>query len=163
MNTKLKKENSFKLIIKKETLYVNSSDNVIGVIFYDINGFYFPEYDWGDFVVAILSWLTKVISDLQSLQDQQAEVFFMEGCFKIELQVNKNHQCKINFIEGNRLAGDEEIIHKSITVPLSEVIDEVTKSCEMIIQMKESKELDFELDYEELLEAYHSLVGQQSH
>lgn len=157
------KKDRFKIIIDRETLYVNKSDNVIGVIFFESNKFYFPEHNWGDFVVAILSWLTKIVGDLQSSRSQKVEVSFMEGCFKVELQLNNYRQCKINFIEGEKLAGDKEITHKSIITPLDNVIDEVTKACEMIIRMRESKELEFDLDYEELLEAYHSLVGHQSH
>lgn len=152
------KQSSFNLITKKETFYVNNTDNVIGVIFFKSNNFSFPEYDWGDFVVAILAWLAKIISDLQSLHSRHVEVFFMEGCFKVEFQLNEGQFCRINFIEGDKLAGDKEIIHKTITVPLGEVIDEVTKACEMVIRMRESKELEFENDYEELLEAYHSLT-----
>lgn len=155
--------NNFRLILKKDSLYVNSSGNVIGVIFFEIDGFYFPENNWYDFVVRLLSWLSESILNLKSKIEEDLDMPFMEGCYKVELALDKKELCKINFIEGEKLAGDKEIIHKSITVPLNDVIDEVTKACEMIIRMRESKELEFDLDYEELLEAYHSLVGHQSH
>lgn len=158
----IRKQHNFHLIIKEETFYVNNSGNVIGEIFFEIDDVYFPELNWYDFAVRILSWLTENIVSVKQNNKESMDTPFMEGPFKVKFQLEKTKRCKIDFIEGEQLAGDKEIIHKTITIPLGEVIDEVTKACEMIIRMRESKELEFENDYEELLEAYHSLTRTSS-
>ena len=146
-----------KLNIKKDSLYINGSNSVIGTIYFDLDGYFFPSDDWYDFVVALLGWLAKITANLTKSEAKTVEMSFMEGPFKIALAVKEDYQCKIDCIEGEELAGDEEIIHKTITVPLDEVINEILKGCELIIQMKESKELEFDKDFEYLKESYNLL------
>lgn len=146
---------NFKINLKKETLYINDSNCVIGDIYFSVGDWYFPEKYWDDFVVVLLSWLSKQTVKLDT--NNLVEMRFMEGCFKISLTLDKKHQCTIQFIEGEKLAGDKEIIHKTITVPFESVKSEVLKACELLLKMKESKELDFEKDYEELKDSYELL------
>jgi hypothetical protein len=157
MNEILKSEDSFHLIIKRDTLYVNSSGNVIGVIFFKVNGFYFPENNWHDFVVRLISWLTESTFNLKNKIKENLDMPFMEGCYKVEVALDKNNLCKIDFIEGEKLAGDKEIIHKSISIPLDTLINEVKKACETLLTIKNSGDLDFKNDYEELKKSYELL------
>ena len=146
--------NKFKILLKKETFFINDSNCVIGDICFSIGDWYFPEKEWDDFVVALLSWLTKQIIELVFNKKKNVEMYFMEGCFKVALSLDTESQCIIQFIEGEKLAGDQEIIHKTINVPFEDVKSEVRKACELLLHMKETKELNFEKDYEELKESY---------
>ena len=143
-----------KINLRKENLYINNSGSVIGDICFSVGDWYFPEKDWDDFVVVMLYWLTQELVELNFKKSKIAEAPFMEGCFKITLTLDNQKQCIIQFVEGEKLAGDEEIIHKTITVPFEDVKCEVKKACEVLLNMKETKKLDFEEDYEELKTSY---------
>ena len=145
---------AFKIKLRKESFYINNSRSVIGDICFSVDGWCFPDKNWDDFVVVILDWLAQELIELNFNKNKVAETPFMEGCFKISFTLGKTHQCTINFVEGEKLAGDEEIIHKAIVIPFEDLKTEVKNACETLIQMKESKELDFEKDYENLKTSY---------
>ena len=146
-----------KIHLKKESFYINNAKSVIGVICFSTNDFYFPGKAWDDFVVVVLYWLTRELIELTFNKEKIAESPFMEGCFKVAFSLDAEEKCTIHFIEGEKLVGDEEIVHKTIVVPFEEVKREVKKACEILLEMKETKELDFEEDYEELKESYELL------
>nr|VFK45199.1 MAG: hypothetical protein BECKSD772F_GA0070984_12144 [Candidatus Kentron sp. SD]VFK49697.1 MAG: hypothetical protein BECKSD772E_GA0070983_12174 [Candidatus Kentron sp. SD]VFK81344.1 MAG: hypothetical protein BECKSD772D_GA0070982_13191 [Candidatus Kentron sp. SD] len=147
-----------KISLRKESFYLNEGGAVIGDICFSVaDDWYFPEKDWDDFVVRILYWITKSLISLIFKENQPQETPFMEGTFKVSIYLNEKEQCTINFIEGEKFFGDKEIIHKTTTVPFESVKSEVLKACELLLKMKESKELDFEYDYEKLKESYEML------
>lgn len=147
----------FNIKLERESFYINEGGSVIGIICFHSEGSFFPGKQWDDFVVVMLYWLAKEVVALSFNTNKTVESPFMEGCFKIALSLNNESQCIIQFIEGEKLAGDDEIIHKEITVPFEDVKDEVKKACELLLKMKETKELDFEEDYEKLKESYEML------
>jgi hypothetical protein len=145
---------AFKIKLRKESFYINNSRSVIGDICFSVDDWCFPDKNWDDFVAALVYWLTHITTELASRKKEVVEMGFMEGCFKISITLEGENQCKIKFIEGEKLAGDEEIIHKTIITPFEGLKTEVKNACETLIQMKESKELDFEKDYENLKTSY---------
>ena len=147
----------FKINLRKETFYINDSRSLIGDICVSVGNWYFPGKNWDDFVVVVVDWLTQELIDLNFDKNKVAEAPFMEGCFKLSITVDKQNQCIIKFVEGEKLSGDQEIIHKNITIPFEDLKNEVKKACELLLYMKETKELDFEKDYEELKESYELL------
>ena len=149
--------NKFKIRIPKKSFYLNEGGAVIGIICFSVDDWYFPGENWDDFVVVMLDWLTRELVELTFNKEKIAESPFMEGCFKIALSLDTEGKCIIQFIEGEKLAGDDEIIHKTVTVPFEEVKSEVKKACELLLKMKETKELDFQEDYEKLKESYELL------
>jgi len=149
--------NKFKIILKKETIYIAEGGSVIGDICFCIGNWYFPEENWDDFVVSLIYWLSYVIVELNFNKKKKVQMRFMEGDFKIYLTLGKNYQCTIEFIEGDTCEDQKEIIHKTITIPFEDVKNEVKKACELLLQMKKSKELDFEEDYEDLKDSYELL------
>lgn len=147
----------FFIKLREDTFFINSSGSVIGDICFAVDDWYFPDKNWDDFVVILLSWLAQQIMNLYLDKNQVVEMSFMEGCFKVSLTLNNHYQCTIRFIEGEKLAGDKEIIYNTITVPFEEVKDEVRKACELLIRLKTSKILDFEENYEKLKQVYELL------
>ena len=148
--------NSFKLVVRRESLCIESND-VIGVICFAVNDWFFPEENWDDFVATILSWLSQALVKIKFKKEERVEVDFMEGCFKVDLALDVENLCTIQFIEGEKLSGDDEIIQKTIVVPFEDLKSEIKKACELLLKMKETGELDFEEEYEELKESYELL------
>ena len=149
--------NKFKINLEKETLYINDSNSVIGVICFSIGDWFFPSKKWDDFVVILLAWLTKQVVSLVFNKEKPIEMDFMEGDFKISIENSSQNLCTVRFIEGDRLADQEEIIYKTIVIPFEDVKSEIKKACELLLKMKETKELDFKEDYEKLKESYELL------
>lgn len=154
----MKKEINFNLKINKDSFYTNQSGSTIGIIFFEVDGYIFPSNDWYDFVVVLLYWLSKSIIDLIIKKETMIEMDFMEGPLKVSLILDQDDQCTINFIEGEKLAGDEEIIHRTITVPFSLVKNEVVKACKIVVQSKESGKIPFNDDYKNLKTTYDLLL-----
>lgn len=146
-----------KIHLKKESFYLNEGGAVIGIICFSVNNWYFPGKNWDDFVVRLLYWITKALINLKFKEEQPQEMPFMEGSFKVSIYLNEQSKCKIDFVEGEKFFDDQEIIHKTVTVPFEDVKSEVKKACELLLKMKETKELDFEDDYQELKESYELL------
>ena len=144
----------FKINIDQKSFYINRSGFVIGDICCSVGDWYFPEKDWDDFVVTLLYWFARKLIRLKFKEEQPQEIDFMEGPFKVSIYLDEKDLCNIQLIEGEKLEEDEEIIHKEINIPFEDVKSEVKKACEILLKMKETKELDFEKDYKELKESY---------
>lgn len=145
---------NFKIKLNKETFYINKGKSVIGDIYFSVGDWYFPEKYWDDFVVVMLYWLTKELVELSVDKNKIIDAPFMEGDFKIYISLDDKKNCTINFVKGDSFADQEEVILKTITTPFEDLKNEVKKACEVLLHMKENKELDFEKDYEELKESY---------
>lgn len=149
-----------KLIVDKESFYLNKegSTSVIGIIYFDLDGYFFPEHGWDDFVVALVSWLAKITIELSFDKKKEVEMDFMDGPFKISLRLNNKSQCTVSFVEGEKLAGDKEIIHKTITLPFEDFKKEVIKACSKILQIDDPEKMSFNDDYKNLENSYNLLM-----
>lgn len=143
-----------KINIKENSIYLNESQSLIGIIFFSVGEYCFPSDDWYDFVVVLIGWLGKIAVDLYSCKSEEVQMSFMEGPFKIVLTLDNKNLCKISFIEGEKLADDQEIIHRMVMVPFPVLIDEIMNSCQTVIQVIKKKNFEYIKDYEELVSAY---------
>lgn len=149
--------NTFNITIKKETLYKNEGGAVVGDICFCVGNWYFPDKAWDDFVVRILYWFSQKLIKLRFDKKKYLEFPFMEGDFKTSLSLNKENKVTVEFIEGDSFADQKETILKTICISFEDLKEEVKKSCKLLLDMKESKELDFMYDYEDLKESYELL------
>ena len=153
-------EKKLKLVIDEDSFYLNKegSTSVIGIIYFDVNGYFFPERGWDDFVVALVSWLAKITIELSFDKQREVEMDFMDGPFKISLKLDDKSQCTVNFIEGEKLAGDKEIVHKTIILPFDDFKKEIIESCSKLLQIKDPEKMTFNNDYKNLEESYNLLL-----
>lgn len=146
-----------KINIDPESFYINKSENLIGIIYFEIDDFIFVSDDWYDFVNALLAWLGKVVLHLAKNEAKKVEMSFMEGPYKIALTLKEDFNCTIDCIEGEELSGSEEVTHKTSIVPLDQIVDAILNACEIVIQKKESGAIGFDRSYDNLRETYQSL------
>ena len=147
-----------KLVVKEDSFLKTKYGSVTGIIYFDVDGFFFPEQDWDDFVVSLLICLSKMLVILNFDKNEVVEVAFQEGPFKVSLELDDKNQCTINFIEGEKLAGDNEILHKNITIPFNDLKKEIIKSCSKILQIKDPEKMSFNVDYKNLEDSYNLLL-----
>lgn len=157
MNTN--KDSLFKISIKEESLIESGSVRYLfGIIFYNVNGYVFPEEMWYDFVLDILLWWIEKILDLYSGKETFVVICFMEGSFLATVGLKENSQCEIKLIEGCKECGEQEIIHKEITIPLYQLKNEVLEACKTLIDaIKKPEEFGQYNDYLKLKEKYEEL------
>ena len=68
------------VVVNTNSIFMNTSRNVIGEIYLKIGDFFFPEEGWNDFVVVILGWWQKNIMNIKN--DRIGTVYefdFMDG------------------------------------------------------------------------------------
>ena len=154
----MNKEQKLKLIVKEDSFHKTMYGSVTGVIYFDVDGFLFPEQDWDDFVVSLLVCFSRILVMLKFDKNKNIDVLFQEGPFKVSIELDKENQCTISFIEGEKLAGDKEIIYKTITIPFESLKKEIVKSCSKALQIKDPKKMSFNEDYRDLEKAYSLLL-----
>jgi hypothetical protein len=149
---------NIKLVIKEDDFHTTKYGSVFGIIYFDVDGYLFPEYGWDDFVVIILSWWAKGLIELIFDKTKEIGMSFMDGSFKALIKFENENQCTINFVEGEKLDDEEEIIHKTIKVPFDSVKNEVINSCKKVLQIKDPKKMSFNDDYKNLEKSYNLLL-----
>ena len=76
------------------------SGEITGIIFFKLGSFQFPEQDWDDFIVTIMSWWLRALIDLKTGVSKKEELLFMEGAFSVTLEKRNASMCCLRFIEG---------------------------------------------------------------
>ena len=66
--------------IKKNSISMSKYGSITGIIYYDFDDFQFPDKNWKDFIVVIVSWWLEVLDEiLYSPIGFECELDFMEG------------------------------------------------------------------------------------
>jgi len=152
-------KNTFRIIVDGNALDQMTSELIFGPIFFDTGGSFFPEFEWTDFPLVIISWFSKVVMELPLKQNKTFEVDFLEGPFKLKLKLDNHNNCVVALIEGEKLAGSKEEIIETITVPFNFLFEEVITACKALFEsVKKSKGLKKSKDYEDLETAYNLLL-----
>ncbi|QOY34687.1 hypothetical protein AWH56_018435 [Anaerobacillus isosaccharinicus] len=73
-----------KIKVNNKSLYINNSNNIVGEICIEKNGYiFFPDEKWTDFVVVILSWWNKKLRYFKYLKiEERLDFDFMDGPLK---------------------------------------------------------------------------------
>ncbi len=113
------------IIFDLDTIEQSSSGSVSSVIYWEIDGYAFPEKGWYDFVVVLLTaWLNK-LQELKAMSSGgSTRFFFMEGPFEVHCEREGENVC-VTFLE--RTIRDNKI-EASYTIPL-ECLSKALFSC----------------------------------
>lgn len=129
------------------TSLVKSDNNVItGILSVSVNDFYFPDKDWNDFIVIVLSWWAK--ESITLLDSNRKVVFdFMDGPFNMVINpIDGGQLLELNFYKKEKLlpSADKLIFDKfSFLKNLASVCNSVLRECQnMNIKTVETEELD---------------------
>jgi hypothetical protein len=92
--------------VDEGTLRRTSSGKVTGTLYARLSGYAFPEQSWSDFVLVVLTWWTESMADLLIGSPRDAEWYFMDGPFRIEVEAAPAAPWRVYFVdssEGNRV------------------------------------------------------------
>ena len=83
------------------SLEQSKSQAITGVIFFDFDGYQFPEKGWNDFIVVVLCWWLSALKAIILGCSDSEELRFMDGPLYINVNKLNNGLCRIDcFDEG---------------------------------------------------------------
>ncbi len=121
------------LIIDFESFKVNDNGTVIGNIFFEFDGFFFPADSWCDFPVIIVNnWLNAITIDL--VKFGECELLFMDGPYEIKIY-QKSDDLESYYLDCIFRGKDDEILHSSSVIKqkLFNEFDKIEKFLEFFL------------------------------
>ncbi|MGI9278998.1 MAG: hypothetical protein ACR2PX_05125 [Endozoicomonas sp.] len=103
------------------------SGEITGIIFFKLGSFQFPEQDWDDFIVTIMSWWLRALIDLKTGVSKKEELLFMEGAFSVTLEKRNASMCCLRFMKG-----DIRALKNIDLYPLSDLADSFLTAAQQI-------------------------------
>ncbi|MFD1738866.1 hypothetical protein ACFSCX_20340 [Bacillus salitolerans] len=102
--------------VNNKSLYINNSNNIVGEIYIEKNGYiFFPKEKWTDFVVVILSWWNEKLRYFKYGNiGERIEFDFMEGSLLLRLEKLNHHEVNIKGIKRNLI--NEEVLFEAETL-----------------------------------------------
>ena len=115
------------VVVDCERLEVSTNNQVTGVICLELNSYFFPERQWSDFPVVILSWWAREI--LRMLEGEvHVKGNFMDGPFSFSIEQNQNETI-ITFLSGSTVVYTSKLdlvaFIGSLTNAIQAVLDEL--------------------------------------
>jgi len=120
-----------------ETLMLTRGNMITGEIYFTTKSDAFPEKEWRDFVVVILTWwYDAIINILKNKQNEMTEtLYFMDGPFMIKAVIVSDDLLTLNFIE--RVSSGEQIVF-TINTSINEFKNTLLRSGnELLIELNE--------------------------
>jgi hypothetical protein len=104
-----------KIKVNNDSLYLNSSNQIIGEIYFEKNGYlFFPEENWSDFVIVILSWWTDKLRYFEyGSNGEYIDFDFMDGPLRIRIERISKGEIKLVEIKENSY--NKEVLFKADT------------------------------------------------
>jgi hypothetical protein len=92
-----------KIKVNNKSLYISNSNNIIGEISIEKNGYiFFPEENWTDFVVVILSWWNEKLRYFKYAKiAERIELDFMDGPLLVRLEKVNEQEVNLKGIKRN--------------------------------------------------------------
>jgi hypothetical protein len=97
-----------KIKVNNNSLYMNNSNNTLGEIYLEKNGYiYFPEENWTDIVVNLLSWWMKKIRSIKYVKcGEIIELDFKDGPLLLSIEKIKDNEVNLKGIKKNSISVD---------------------------------------------------------
>lgn len=122
------------VVVNESTFEINKRNSITGEIFFELEDSYFPESNWNDFVVVILTWWNKSIRLLESSSVGTSVDFnFMDGPYYVRAVKKDDIFVSLSFIRRNKanlelittLDVETDSLKKSIVKASKKVIREI--------------------------------------
>ncbi len=92
----------------RESTMVGSA--LSGLLFIEVDGFYFPAKNWGDYVLPVLGWWIENLMRL-TLPDSEVKNIFMDGPYSFRLRRSgTNDDVHLTFHDGDLILPGEYMI-----------------------------------------------------
>jgi hypothetical protein len=117
--------NLFKIHVDPYSLSCTSNGAITGIIFLQSNDFFFPQWNWNDFVPRILgAWLYNV--SLFFNNNQSAEFSFFDGSYDFIVNKTSDSNIRITYFD------DSKLLPYTTEISLNIFIKELVSIAELI-------------------------------
>ena len=116
------------VIVDIDSLVFNS--NVTGIIFLEDSGVCFPDNEWNDFAVVVLTWWINSVKELEKKEGKELELRFMDGPYYANIKVGANDQASVRFIQKGK---SQEVIYES-TIDVWKFIKSLSRSANAVLR-----------------------------
>ena len=127
------------LILDKKSII--ESEGKFGTIFFDIDENKFPDENWNDFVIIILSWWLNATYKLLENHSFSEDFYFMDGSYKIKTGYQEEDKFNMIFIKNNEIIIQSSIVH--IEDFVSDILNKVNDLIRELIRLKIKNNSDF--------------------
>lgn len=129
------------VIVIRDSLQKISSCLIHGTIFLKRGAENFPTYGWNDFVTVILEWWLRALLPLFLGEAKHAELLFMEGPYKVDIDIVGPGIVAVKFVDRGR--SQLEKLHSSTSnEDLLTFIEVICNACDLIL--KQCRTLDIQ-------------------
>ncbi|HBV14511.1 hypothetical protein [Chryseobacterium carnipullorum] len=92
--------NKFIIYIDKNSIFKHKN-NITGNIYFNFDGFFFPERNWNDFIIIIINnWINSSYNILSGYTKYE-ELYFMDGPFHMKVRKIDSEVCVIELVENH--------------------------------------------------------------
>lgn len=79
------------------------ANKFFGELYFQEEGFYFPEKDWKDFIIVVLNWWCAALRKILYNETYTKEFLFMDGPFSIKIKHIEEDIFHLTFIKQNEV------------------------------------------------------------
>ena len=118
--------------IKLRTDQFEQLNLVVGRIWLEIDGDWFPESGWDDFPVVILGWWLKAVKPLIANQAAKCECLFMDGPYKFEITAREPTSWIVTCIKDG-MDGEETLLETKTDPKI--LVDEMLSAARVVVDL----------------------------
>lgn len=85
-----------------EKSFKKYKEAITGIIYLEINDYYFPQKNWNDFIIVMINNWIKSLKDIKYGIIQETELLFFDGPFFIKIKMIDKEDCIIGFFESHK-------------------------------------------------------------
>ncbi|WP_156830085.1 hypothetical protein [Paenibacillus sp. HW567] len=91
------------MVIEESTLEISNRKSITGEVYFQFGDAFFPDCNWNDFIVVILTWWNKSIKLLETSSAGTSQDFnFLDGPFYVHGVKKDNLHITLSFIRRNK-------------------------------------------------------------
>lgn len=146
-----------RVCVDESSMAFSKNKLVTGIVFFDFEKYQFPQKEWNDFVVVILTWWLDALKNIVAKGYKAEEFRFMDGPMCIEVTVLSGDRCKIACIDERNDDGPEF----SGTYSLAEIFDSVISTARAVCDICRARNWESD-DIDDLNQVIRALSRVQS-
>ncbi len=123
-----------KIVLGKDSLHRSTKGSITGIIYFDFGHYQFPEKEWSDFVVVIISWWLNALDQVVRGISKCIDFHFMDGPLLLRLKKDSKDILKLECIDEGKHAKVEftsYVYLKNIFSELEIAAEELINQCKL--------------------------------
>ena len=124
-------KSSFNVGVNTESLSRSGRGQISGIVYAEIGGIPFPERQWSDLIVVVLSFWLESLGTLAAGSSRSTSLRFMDGPFRLDVHQNgeRVHLSAIDSRQGDTLVHEMDAELKALYTATEAAAVQVLRAC----------------------------------